>query len=218
MPETKRDFLKRKKSEKHRQAEKQVWQAFENVQSSYIESLNGEKEEIIGTVVDGELVGWRIQMEPEIEELYSTIDICKALEIPRERLRDWMVRDFVKPSLPSTSKGTIAIFIRSDVMAVALFKVLIDKGFKREAAAKYANFLREVSSQDIDRNKLLTLTSTQINGKFETDPQFTKGKLPFDYKIKIPPFKKDSSQDWNDIHIINLRKLYMDVDQALSNL
>ncbi|MBI9083308.1 MAG: hypothetical protein JEZ11_06880 [Desulfobacterales bacterium] len=224
MSETKRDFLKRKKSEKRLQAEKQVRQAFENTQDAYVENIHGMKDRLNGTLIDGEFVEWRIQMEPEIEELYSTIDICNALELPRERLRDWMVRGFVKPSLPSTSKGTIAIFIRPDVMTVALFKVLIDRGFRREAAAEYANLLRDVSPQDIDRNKLLILTSTVINGKFETETHLTIGKGSFDLKIdsdgkiEIPPSKKGSNQDWNDIHIINLRNLYKDVDLALSNL
>ena len=53
---------------------------------------------IKGFIFNDKFYKWRIRMEPEIEDLYSTIDISKALNIPRERLRDWMVRDFIKPS------------------------------------------------------------------------------------------------------------------------
>ena len=48
-----------------------------------------------------------------------------------------MTRGFIKPSLPSTGKGTIAIFTKADVFGVALFGKLLEKGFKREMAAEY---------------------------------------------------------------------------------
>jgi hypothetical protein len=37
---------------------------------------------------------------------FSTFDINKALEIPRERLRDWMVRGLDEPSVQAQGAGT----------------------------------------------------------------------------------------------------------------
>ena len=112
MKESKNQFLKRKKAEKRAQAEKQVRSAYEQLSNFEVENEHGGMTPVKGFEFNNEFHTWRIRMEPEIEDLYSTIDISKALNIPRERLRDWMVRGFIKPSLPSTSKGTIAIFIR----------------------------------------------------------------------------------------------------------
>jgi len=47
---------------------------------------------------------------------YTTFQIIKALKIPRERLKDWMEKGFVKPSLQQArGKGTKALFSLLDV-------------------------------------------------------------------------------------------------------
>ncbi len=108
-------FKQRKKEEKHRQAHRQIMKAYDecNDKSSF-----------------------PIVVSPEVEPVYSIIDLSKAFDIPRERLRDWMVKDFIKPSLPSTSKGTIAIFTKVDAYRVYLFDILVDTGLTRKAAGK----------------------------------------------------------------------------------
>ena len=143
MKETKESFIKRKKDEKRSQAQRQVELAYEQCENGYIEGPEGERDPIKILNIDGNTIVWRIRMEPEIEDLYSTLDIVKALNIPRERLRDWMTRGFIKPSLPSTGKGTIAIFTKADVFGVALFGKLLEKGFKREMAAEYIEMVMD---------------------------------------------------------------------------
>ena len=66
---------------------------------------------------------------------FSTLDIVKALKIPRERLRDWMNQGFVKPTIPAEGQGTKAVFTRTDVYLLALFRHLVNSGFKRDMAA-----------------------------------------------------------------------------------
>ena len=66
---------------------------------------------------------------------FSTLDIVKALSIPRERLRDWMNNGFVVPTIKSEGQGTKAIFTRNDIYLVALFVDLLKKGFKRYRAS-----------------------------------------------------------------------------------
>ena len=68
---------------------------------------------------------------------FSTLDIVKALKIPRERLRDWMNRSFIKPSVPAEGQGTKAIFTLQDGYGVKLFQALIENGFSREAASSF---------------------------------------------------------------------------------
>jgi hypothetical protein len=62
---------------------------------------------------------------------FTTFDIVKALDIPRERLQDWINREFIKPSIPAMGQGTKAIFTRDDVYSVALFKSFIEQGYNR---------------------------------------------------------------------------------------
>jgi hypothetical protein len=37
---------------------------------------------------------------------FSTLDIVKTLEIPRERLRSWMKEGFILPTAPAKGQGT----------------------------------------------------------------------------------------------------------------
>ena len=67
---------------------------------------------------------------------FSTFDIVKILEIPRERLKDWMNNGFVKPTTPAQGRGSRAVFMREDVYIIALFKNMISWGLKREVAAR----------------------------------------------------------------------------------
>jgi len=162
---------------------------------------------------------------------YSTLDIVKALDIPRERLRDWMVRGFIEPSLPALGKGTRAGFTRNDVYGIALFRKLVDSGFKRELASelckkfmgmegtfRYYNYVifkivnrfgkRVVSSLNFGGEKRLSMI---IDGN---ETIFTAG----DKGGKVKGIQHKDNEEWEDILIVNFVKLGKDVDKALSEL
>jgi hypothetical protein len=219
MKEPKNQFLKRKKDEKRAQAERQVKLAYEECK----EYSTDDGSAVFGRHIVDKIVEWRIRMEPEIEDLYSTIDISKALNIPRERLRDWMVRGFIKPSLPSTSKGTIAIFIRTDVVCVALFMKLITKGFKREAAAEYVDFLTEKPGLTNIINFIM-LKSVVRNSGLEVVPFFAYGPVLLnldidkDRNVTTNLTGRIEADEWDDIQIINVENIQEEVDAALAQL
>jgi hypothetical protein len=224
MKESKNQFLKRKKSEKRIQAEKQVRLAYEQSSNYEVGDENGENKVPVKLVKSNDIYyKWRIRMEPEIEDLYSTIDISKALKIPRERLRDWMVRGFIKPSLPSTSKGTIAIFIRTDVVCVALFMKLITKGFKRDAAAEYVDFLIENPGLT-NSITFIMLKSVVRNGNMEVTPFFSYGpaalnlNIDEDRNLSTSFTDRIEADEWDDIQIINVVNIHKEVDAALAQL
>jgi len=223
MKEPKKQFLKRKKAEKRLQAEKQVKIEYQKTKTYDLDEL-GENPPTRGLIIDNKLFKWRIRMEPEIEDLYSTIDISKALNIPRERLRDWMVRGFIKPSLPSTSKGTIAIFIRTDVVCVALFMKLITKGFKRDAAAEYVDLLIEKPGLTNSINFIM-LKSVVRNSDLEVESFISYGtnplKLHIDKDRNVNTSFADriiEADEWDDIQIINVVNIHREVDAALAQL
>ena len=224
MKETKELFIKRKKDEKRSQAQRQVELAYEQCEDGYIGGPEEERESIKILNLDGNTIVWRIRMEPEIEDLYSTLDIVKALNIPRERLRDWMIRGFIKPSLPSTGKGTIAVFTKADVFGVALFGKLLEKGFKREMAAEY---IEMVLSQNIYKALNFILFKSVIrDGKrvVEIEEQIGKSSLKVEIdekgnaKVISGPFENPIAEEWEDIHILNVGNLFKEVDTALSDI
>jgi hypothetical protein len=67
---------------------------------------------------------------------YSTFDVCRKLGIKRGRLREWMLRGYVEPSVKAKGVGTKALFSSLDLDLVQCFRDLVDCGLKREAARK----------------------------------------------------------------------------------
>ena len=220
MAETKTEFVKRKKSEKRLQAERQVKEAYAKVEECYIEDEVGEKESVKRVVLNGKDLPWRIKMKPEIEDIYSTIDISKALGIKRERMREWMIRGFVEPSLPSTGKGTIAIFTRKDVLCVALFQKLLGLGFNRETASEHVRKL--IESRILNTLSFMALVYTVRNEKPVID-FYTQASETYELKFDQNGGVKLGAhyiqlQDWEGVHILNFLKLEDEVDAALAKL
>ena len=71
--------------------------------------------------------------------MYHSTQICKALKINRERLKDWIIADFIVPTLPAKGQGTKAKYSLHNVVMIAFFKKMVDRGFKRELAKKYVD-------------------------------------------------------------------------------
>jgi hypothetical protein len=224
MKESKKSFIKRKKDEKRSQAQRQVELAYEQCEDGYIEGPEGERQPIKILNIDGNTIVWRIRMEPEIEDLYSTLDIVKALDIPRERLRDWMTRGFIKPSLPSTGKGTIAIFTKADIFGVALFGKLLEKGFKREMAAEYIEMV--VGQKLYGSLNFILFKSVIRDDKRVIDVEYQIGKGPLkveidkkgNAKVISGSFENPITEEWEDIHILNVGNLFKEVDAALTDI
>lgn len=109
---------------------------------------------------------------------YTTFKISRALTIPRERLKDWMEKGFIRPSLQQArGKGTKALFSLLDVYALALFKHLIEECcLSRDAASQFSsiwleyiyNFPYQIGEKISDRalsellsNELIFITSRE---------------------------------------------------------
>lgn len=211
-------FLKRKKTEKRAQAQRQVELAYQQCQGGFTDE---DGNPLKGFIHDGKFHEWRIRMEPEMEEIYSTLDIVKALNIPRERLRDWMIRGFIKPSLPSTRQGTIAIFTKSDVFGVALFKKLIERGFKREVASEYVAGV--VNTRIEDSLNFIVLKSLIRDGEPVIASYLHIGKASLNMEISEKGvvrsiFGRFKAEDWDDIHILNIGNLRNEVEAALATI
>lgn len=181
---------------------------------------------------------------------YTTFQIIKALNIPRERLKDWMEKGFVKPSLQQArGKGTKALFSLLDVYSLALFKHLIEEcHFSRDAASHFSsmwlqyiyNFPYEHGKEIPDRaisellsNELIFISKRDPDLINSSDKEKQEKKderkmiySPFSFHGKsedllnsitnhLKPFVEKNT--WEDIHIVNFKKIRENVDAALTS-
>jgi hypothetical protein len=69
------------------------------------------------------------------QKTYTTTDIA-GLGTKRERLKEWMSRAYIKPSVQSAAgAGTKNLFSLWDLYIIQLFQYLIGRGFSREDSA-----------------------------------------------------------------------------------
>jgi hypothetical protein len=89
---------------------------------------------------------------------YTSTEICKALNIKRELLKDWLIKGFVTAEIQPKSQGIKAGFSTLDVCMIALFKKLNDRGFRRELAKKYIDAYRQCDIHDQAINHVVFMT------------------------------------------------------------
>jgi hypothetical protein len=170
---------------------------------------------------------------------FSTTEIVKALGIPQERFREWLVRGYVKPSIREP-KGPAqpAIWSHWDVYGVALFKKLLEGGISRENAAKILKTWEEVlvSPEYEDTKNLffvicryitkddvsvLTFTAEHTDmfkNSFhllgEALKYMVTGKLP-GHGLTLLDKIGHRTPNWDDMMIINMAKIVHDVNLVL---
>jgi hypothetical protein len=141
-----------------------------------------------------------------MREEFSTLDIVKALNIPRGRLRQWMDLGFIKPAYPSEMQGSKAIFTRYDVYGVGLFDDLLSKGFKRDMAGKiFREYAKPVNYETIKWIGIIFTGQTVFAINYRT-----KKELLTAIGNNVHKFEK--------FDIVNFTKLKKKVDEALSVL
>jgi hypothetical protein len=163
---------------------------------------------------------------------FSTLDIVKVLEIPRERLRSWMKEEFVQPSVPAKGQGTKAIFSRHDVYAVSLFNDLLGAGFRREIAASHMGEFSKVFHKSYElvlyrQTSLpggsmmhcapIILTGNNNFAVMSGEVNFT-GDVEETHEITEAMKSVNDISQWNNFFVVNMRKLKSRVDAKLSLL
>jgi len=78
---------------------------------------------------------------PPGQEVFSTFDVIRIIDIERERLREWMKRKFIPAGIKVSWRGRKkVIWGKNDLYSILLFKLLVESGWPRVVAA-----------QDVDR-------------------------------------------------------------------
>ena len=166
---------------------------------------------------------------------FSTLDVVKALDIPRERLREWMNKGYIEPSIQQAKgQGTKALFSRRDVYGIALFRRLLESGFTRDKAAafireavlnpnrssvikqiifgKKGDQIKALMIHDIDK-VMLDLSSGKV-----TLPPPIPGEGPIKDLVTRLSVDLFSQGDWDEIHIFRFDRIQMEIEGALEVL
>jgi len=166
-----------------------------------------------------------------MKDEFSTLDIVKALGIPRERLRDWMDRKYITPTTVADGKGTRAIFTLSDVYAVALFRSLTRYGLKRSEAAKsvgefmkvqvhknakYIIFRESIGSEGPKRRSSADLATLEC--KINLEAGIIEDIEDIQPSVTRYGDLSRADKEWRMILIVNFGTLRKEVDAAVAKL
>lgn len=158
---------------------------------------------------------------------YSIKDVVITLDIPRERLKEWINKGFVKGSIERLQgRRTITNYTRLDIYSIALFKYLIERlRFPREEAAKFVTLYLKSAKQ---KRKLffydyLIFQQLEDGLKYTSHLNFSMPSIieASDEEARINLYGKMlrapiESPGMETVFIINFRKIQDKVDQALN--
>jgi len=163
-------------------------------------------------------VTWSKLDHRAMKQTFTTFDIIKALGIDRERLRQWLDRGLVRPSIErSEGRGTRNIFSRWDVYGIALFKQLLERGVSRTQAARLAAAF--MGGAGVSPAAFVHA----VGCRFVIFERTAKPEGGDEMKARFLGSDKwsvtgDDIRPWDDALIVNFAKLQREVDQRLAAL
>ena len=85
------------------------------------------------------------------EQVFSTFDVLRILDIKRGRLTHWIKGGFIPKGIQVTwGNGSKTVFRLFDVYSIALFKQFVDSGLGRNVSSQYMKY---VDWQDVIKSK-----------------------------------------------------------------
>ena len=137
---------------------------------------------------------------------YTSSDLAK-LGIKRERLKEWIKRGYVEPTIQKgDGTGHWHLFSRSDLYLLELFKYLLSRGFSRkEAHRRVKHIVTPGLKYAPDVDVIL------FYNKGESDDDILIDFLKEGDKVAIN-FQKDY---WCDLFAVNFRRIRNHVDSVI---
>ena len=80
-----------------------------------------------------------------MRKYFTTFEICKAFDIKYEKLRQWIDRKDITPTIPSDGAGTKALFTIGDIYSILLFEDYVF-WLRRAQAKQIVNAYRGLSN------------------------------------------------------------------------
>jgi len=163
---------------------------------------------------------------------YSTLYVCKILNMDRERFRAWLLQEYFRPTLPSLGRGTRVGFSRSDIYGIALFKLLVEIGIKREVVSdlvgKWIGSIEEGMGPDdvgiFGKSTYFMYGRVMREGQEEYFSRIHidgsgQGIMKMDLhpdRLQMEKLPADMVGEWSYINIVNLAQIRQEVDEAMA--
>jgi DNA-binding transcriptional MerR regulator len=167
-------------------------------------------------------------MKPE--KTYSTLDIAKKLGIERERLRVWVDRGYIKPSIQKAEgQGTKSLFSHLDIYAIALFRHLVEKvRYPRDEASRFVErWVENAKKRPISAVGLynLLIFIRDADGEiYATHYSIMGGSYGDASDLNIHTYgavmleiqRVTEGREWMDLFVVNFGRIIKEVNAALS--
>lgn len=153
---------------------------------------------------------------------YTTFQLQSAFGWKIDLLKDWRKRGFITPSIQEAcGAGTKNLFSKLDVYMIRLFEYLVNAGFSRSEAServKNVRFWLYNLNYDISPDMhaflfFIKRPESELLGDSIPVSEKEYAELPISEILK--KFDKEP-KDFNDIFIINFKRLMAEVDSKLS--
>jgi hypothetical protein len=149
--------------------------------------------------------------------MYSIGEVIKILDIPRERLNDWIARDYVRGSVKKIKPKRVFIeYTTEDIYYIALFKNLIESlGISREKAAAHIKQWQKTIKNIKRANFLIMLIEPLMDSSQTMYVSYDK----ISYASKIADILDNkSSLDTTITTIVDFRKIKKEVDKKIKEI
>lgn len=165
------------------------------------------------------------------DDKYTSLQVCRALKITKERMRDLLDRGFIAPTYASPGQGRPAFFTRSDVYGIKLFLHLVDdRKISRESASVFIKYwdaqLKKLSEKNPE--SLWKVFGQQLWFLIErVKDKDNIGVIPVTFTVSSDKLFDEmllkfkgivANKKWDDIIIVNMEKLIKAVDLQLETL
>jgi len=155
---------------------------------------------------------------------FTSFQAIKILDIKKECLQEWLFKDFIKPEVPATGRGTKNYFSKKNLYEIALFSYLLGKGLSRKEASKIlrTNIMDPFTQLDKKAMKML-----QKNIPFKSISPlliiYKSGKkyiseAIFDNELIFSVEEDIVQKNIDEIQIINIGKLIKKVNAAIRSM
>lgn len=154
---------------------------------------------------------WEDVFETDFGSEFTSPQVRKVFGIKKERLRQWIKRGYIQPSVrPSSGPGTDNIFSYSDIFSISLFKKMIDLGLNRWIASQWLPKLREKDWKAVRKGKVKYII---IRGDIDREKEWNESMKLFTVK-ELP---RDLDSD-DFILVMNLNKLMKNAEMEIARV
>lgn len=143
-----------------------------------------------------------------MKDKYKPSDICSALDIKQECFRQWLKKEYIKPTYPSTASGISALFTKEDAFKIEMFKTLVERGFSRQVASNMLVWIYDSYRDNTDN----------ILSYWKTNNQHSHFKIDV-----LSNLVKENDDFWEsvggtDLYLINLDRVWIRIEKLLKEI